>query len=146
MEEVIRDMLAVGVLPVCASGNEGCNYTRSPGNYRNVLSVGASNNQGRVWHRSSSAKININYHEYNIPHLVAPGEQVYSSVVQGGYESWNGTSMATPIVSGVAALLLERDPDLTVSQLRDKLLSRCKLLNQPKERQGLGLVQVGDLS
>ncbi len=146
MEEVIRDMLAVGVLPVCASGNEGRTGTCSPGNYKSVLSVGASNNKGKVWLRSSSETMNVNYSSYNIPHLVAPGEQVYSSVVQGGYEAWNGTSMATPIVSGVAALLLERYPDLTVLELREELLSRCQFLEQPKERQGLGLIQVGDLS
>ncbi|MDJ0661406.1 MAG: S8/S53 family peptidase [Crocosphaera sp.] len=147
MEEVIRDMLAVGVLPVCASGNEGENYTRSPGNYRSVLSVGASNKQGRVTSFSSSGTLIVENTTYKIPHLVAPGEAVYSSVVQGGYEAWNGTSMATPIVSGVAALLLERYPDLTVLDLREELLNRCELLlNQSKERQGKGLIQVGDLS
>ncbi|MDJ0843920.1 S8 family peptidase [Crocosphaera sp.] len=146
MEEVISDMLAVGVLPVCASGNEGRDRTRSPGNYRSVLSVGASNKQGRVTSFSSSGTLTVENTTYNIPHLVAPGEAVYSSVVQGGYEAWNGTSMATPIVSGVAALILERYPDLTVLDLREELLNRCELLNQPKERQGLGLIQVGDLS
>ena len=139
-------MLAVGVLPVCASGNEGRDRTRSPGNYRSVLSVGASNERGRVAGFSSSGTLTVDNTTYNIPHLVAPGEQVYSSVVQGGYEAWNGTSMATPIVSGVAALLLERYPDLTVLDLREELLNRCQLLDQPEKRQGLGLIQVGDLS
>ena len=146
MKEVISDMLALGVLPVCASGNEGRDRTRSPGNYRSVLSVGASNKHNRVASFSSSGSLTVENTTYNIPHLVAPGEQVYSSVVQGGYEAWNGTSMATPIVSGVAALLLEKYPDLTVLDLREELLNRCKALQQPKERQGLGLIQVGNLS
>ncbi|MDJ0598307.1 MAG: S8/S53 family peptidase [Crocosphaera sp.] len=146
MEEVIRDMLAVGVLPVCASGNDGANFTCSPGNYRSVLSVGASNKRGKVASFSSSATLNVENTMYNIPHLVAPGEGVYSSVVQGGYEAWNGTSMATPIVSGVAALLLEKYPDLTVFDLKEELLNRCEVLQQPKERQGVGLIQVGNLS
>jgi subtilisin family serine protease len=54
--------------------------------------------------------------------------------------------MATPIVSGVAALLLERYPDITISDLREELFTRCQDLGQPKERQGLGLIQIGDLS
>lgn len=146
MEDMVSDLLAVGILPVCASGNDGPDYSCSPGNHRSVVSVGASNNESQVWHRSGSAEITINHHAYKIPHLVAPGEAVYSSVVQGGYEAWNGTSMATPIVSGVAALLLEKYPNLTVSKLRAELLRRCKLLEEPKERQGSGLIQVGDLS
>lgn len=145
MQDVIGDMLAVGVLPVCASGNEGRNFTRSPGNYRNVVSVGAMNSQNKVSSFSSSGNLTVDNHSYSIPHLVAPGEQVYSSVVQGGYEAWDGTSMATPIVSGVAALLLERYPDITVNDLREELFSRCQDLGQPKERQGLGLIQVGKL-
>ena len=54
--------------------------------------------------------------------------------------------MATPIVSGVAALLLERYPDITISDLREELFTRCQDLGQPKERQGFGLIQIGDLS
>ena len=146
MEDIISEMLAVGVLPVCASGNEGRDRTRSPGNYRSVLSVGASNKHNRVASFSSSGTLTVNNTIYSVPHLVAPGEAVYSSVVQGGYEAWNGTSMATPIVSGVAALLLEKYPDLTVLDLREELLNRCQALEQPKERQGLGLIQVGNLS
>ncbi|MGK7938597.1 MAG: S8 family serine peptidase [Crocosphaera sp.] len=146
MEDVISEMLALGVLPVCASGNEGRDRTRSPGNYRNVLSVGASNQQNRVASFSSSGTLTVDNTIYSVPHLVAPGEAVYSSVVQGGYQAWNGTSMATPIVSGVAALLLEKYPKLTVLDLREELLNRCEVLEEPKERQGLGLIQVGNLS
>lgn len=145
MEEMMLDLLAVGILPICASGNDGLNVTRSPGNYRSVISVGATNNRDKVASFSSSGTLISDKHQYNIPHLVAPGEQVYSSVTQGGYEAWNGTSMATPIVSGVAALLLERFPDITVNALREELFNRCKTLNEPVTRQGLGLIQVGDL-
>jgi len=75
--------------------------------------------------------------------LVAPGEGVYSSVQGGGYEAWDGTSMATPIVSGVAALILEKySKQMNVGQLFDALLNNCKDLGQDKERQGKGLVQV----
>lgn len=145
MEIIIEDMLAVGVLPICAVGNEGRDRTRSPGNYRAVVSVGATNRSDQIASFSSSGNLTIQNHNYSIPHLVAPGEQVYSSVVAGGYEAWNGTSMATPIVTGVAALLLERYPKITVLQLREELFNRCRNLGHPKERQGLGIVQVGNL-
>ncbi|MEB3151685.1 MAG: S8 family serine peptidase [Sphaerospermopsis sp.] len=74
---------------------------------------------------------------------VAPGESVYSSVLGGGYEAWNGTSMATPIVSGVAALVLEKyNKNISVLNLLDEILTNCKDLGLDKERQGKGLVQV----
>jgi subtilisin family serine protease len=142
MDEVIADLLAIGVLPVCATGNDGRDRSCSPGNYRDVISVGASNQKNRVASFSSGGSLSVENHSYTIPNLVAPGEAVYSAVVTGGYEAWNGTSMATPIVSGVAALILEKYPEMTVTDLREELLSRCQDLKQPRDRQGAGLIQV----
>ena len=76
------------------------------------------------------------------PDGYAPGDDVYSSVMGGGYEAWDGTSMATPIVSGVAALVLEKYPDITLADLAEELLSTCEDLDLPADRQGAGLVQV----
>jgi len=70
---------------------------------------------------------------------------VYSAVVGGGYEAWNGTSMATPIVSGVAALVVERYPDIPVIDLIDLLVTHARDLGLSAERQGGGLVQVPPL-
>jgi subtilisin family serine protease len=81
-------------------------------------------------------------HRYEVPDLVAPGEGVYSSVIGGGYEAWDGTSMATPVVSGVAALILEKYPKIRVTDLVEELLTTCKDLKQNADRQGKGLVQV----
>lgn len=143
MHTVIADLLAVGVLPVIAAGNEGRDNTRSPGNYTEVVSVGAVNSGNKVWASSSSGRITAGNHQYQVPDLVAPGEGVYSSVMGGGYESWNGTSMATPIVSGVAALILQRHPDITVGQLQDELMNTCKFLkNVDPDRQGQGMIQI----
>jgi subtilisin family serine protease len=72
---------------------------------------------------------------------VAPGEGVFSCVMGGGYEPWDGTSMATPIVSGIAALLIEKYRDMTVSDLQEAILNSCKDLGLPPQRQGHGLVQ-----
>jgi subtilisin family serine protease len=142
MDDVIADLLAIGVLPVCATGNDGRNRTCSPGNYRDVISVGAANQQNLVASFSSGGTLRVENHQYTVPNLVAPGESVYSSVVTGGYEAWNGTSMATPIVSGVAALILEKYPNMTVADLREELLLRCQDLQQPVDRQGAGLIQL----
>ncbi len=142
MREAVADLLSVGVLFICATGNEGRNRTRSPGNYIEALSVGAVDSRGRVASFSSSGILVADHHQYIVPDLVAPGEAVYSSVMGGGYEAWNGTSMATPIVAGVAALILEKYPEITVIELEEAILSTCSSLASSPDRQGRGLLQV----
>jgi subtilisin family serine protease len=142
MREAVADLLSVGVLFICATGNEGRNRTRSPGNYIEALSVGAVDSRGRVASFSSSGILVADHHQYIVPDLVAPGEAVYSSVMGGGYEAWNGTSMATPIVAGVAALILEKYPEITVIELEEAILSTCSSLATTPDRQGRGLIQV----
>jgi subtilisin family serine protease len=143
MDNYLETLLAVGILPVCAVGNEGRNRTRSPGNCRSAISVGATNRGERVAAFSSFGTIELDHHQYNVPSLVAPGEAVYSSVVGGHYEAWDGTSMAAPIVSGIAALILEQYPDITVLQLIEELISRCQpIQNDETARQGAGVIKV----
>jgi subtilisin family serine protease len=142
MQAVVEDIRAVGILPIFATGNEGRNRTRSPGNYIDPISVGASNRESRVAGFSSGGTIVTDHHQYTVPDLVAPGEGVYSSVMGGGYEAWDGTSMATPVVSGVAALILEKYPNITIPDIEDEILYTCSDLGVPVERQGKGLVQV----
>ena len=142
MQDAVNDVLQCGLLPVIAAGNEGRNSTRSPGNYRPVLSVGACNKHKAVSSFSSSGTLSVDNQIYRVPDLVAPGEAVTSCVKQGGYHAWDGTSMATPIVSGVAALILERYPDISVADLMDALIDTCIDLRISVERQGAGLVQV----
>lgn len=142
MTTAVSGLLAAGVFPVVAIGNEGRNQTRSPGNYVEVLSIGASTRENKVASFSGGGTIVAESHQYQVPDLVAPGEQVYSCVVGGGYEAWDGTSMATPIVAGIAALLLEKHPDVTVTDLREEVLMSCMDLGLAVDRQGEGLIQV----
>jgi len=59
--------------------------------------------------------------------LAAPGKDIYSTV-PGGYSSLSGISMATPHVSGAAALLLAKSPNMTALQIKDKLFSTVDVL------------------
>jgi len=145
MRGAVADELATGIFLVFAVGNEGRNRTRSPGNYIEGLSVGAAAERSGKYvvpGFSGGGTLRVDHHQYDVPDLVAPGKGVYSSVAGGGYQAWDGTSMATPIVAGVAALILEKYPDITVLELEEELLSTCLDLGLPSTRQGRGLVQV----
>lgn len=119
--EAIRYARDKGVLVVIAAGNETCNNDLSPtypANHPldNIISVGAINRTGNsAWFS--------NYGEQSV-HLAAPGEDIFSTLplTKGGYGSMSGTSMATPIVTGSAALTLANDPTITYKQLREKLM------------------------
>jgi subtilisin family serine protease len=138
MRIMTRVLKRVRTLAVMAIGNEGPNTSRSPGNYPEVISVGASNVNKKIWSSSGGGTLVIDQMSMSAPKLVAPGEGVTSCVMQGGYQSWNGTSMATPIVSGIACLMLERFSNISLADLENELLAACVDLGLPVERQGRG--------
>jgi subtilisin family serine protease len=111
--QIIR---ARDILPVFAVGNEGPGTSRSPGNYDEVLSVGASDEAGTIADFSSSQRF-VDPDERFVPDLTAPGVDVLSSIPGGSTELFSGSSMATPHVAGLAALLFEAFPSATATQI-----------------------------
>ncbi len=127
------------VLPVFAVGNEYAGSSRSPGNYSEALSVGACDKKGRVADFSSSQRFDRTVDPI-VPDLVAPGVDIVSAKPGGGYQSMDGTSMATPHVAGLAALLLEAKPKATVKKLEAAIFASCaRPKGMPPERGGLGI-------
>ena len=94
----------------------------SPANYDNVLGIGAVDSNGIVTNFSDWGFEATN-HVYK-PDMCAPGFHVHSAVPGGGYALKSGTSMASPLVAGAAALLMQSNPNLTVNPaaLRTELL------------------------
>jgi len=138
-EVVIQSLRDAGVLPVVACGNELANSSRSPGNYATVLSVGASDETDRVAAFSSSQTF-ARPDDPVVPDIVAPGVEVLSCAVGGGYRFDSGTSMATPYVAGLAALLLSAKPDATVAELERAILRSCaRPATMPESRANRGV-------
>jgi len=123
-QAVVDALRARNVLPVIAVGNEFANSSRSPGNYVNLISVGASDSDEQVADFSSSQTFN-RADDPLVPDLVAPGVDTLSSLPGGGYGLSNGSSMATPHVAGLAALLAQAEPGATASQLEAAILQSC---------------------
>jgi subtilisin len=138
--DVMRRLRENGVLPIIAIGNEGFGFSRSPGNYPEALSVGAIDSNDHVARFSSSIRFNRDIEPYQ-PNCVAPGVNVISAKPGGGVQAMSGTSMATPHIAGVAALILESQPTATADQLEKAILDTCKpLTGEIKERYGNGLI------
>ncbi|HEX9369425.1 MAG TPA: S8 family serine peptidase [Roseiflexaceae bacterium] len=137
---IIRRLRAQGVLPIFAIGNEGPGTSRSPANYPETLSVGAIDRSRRVAPFSCSVRFNRDRDPVQ-PDVVAPGVGIVSAKPGGGYQAMDGTSMATPHVAGVAALLWQAGPDATVDQIELALRQTCvKLEGEDPLRYGDGLI------
>jgi uncharacterized repeat protein (TIGR01451 family) len=137
----VRTLRAAGILPVFSAGNAGPTAATvgSPASFPEALGVGAADAEKLVARFSSRGP--SPWHE-NKPEIVAPGVNVVSSFAGGGYRSADGTSMAAPHVTGVAALLLQADPSLTPDQLEAILIGTAEPLGAtiPNQATGWGLV------
>ena len=128
-----------GILPVFAVGNEGPGTSRSPGNYAEALSVGAMGRANHIAAFSSSQRF-VRPVDPVVPDLVGPGVAVISARPGGGFQAMDGTSMATPHIAGLGALLLEAKPSATVDELERAILDSCKLRSGwTPDRAGRGL-------
>lgn len=108
LESAINYARSKGVLLVAAAGNDGRNELEYPAAYKSVLAVSAVTKEDKHAFFSNRG---------NYMDLAAPGVDIYSSITRSSYALESGTSMAAPVISGVAALVLSRNPFLTPSQV-----------------------------
>ncbi len=107
----VRAMRAAGIMMVVGAGNEGpgCSTAGTPpANYDEAFSVGAANIGGQIAFFSSRGPVD----GLVKPDVVAPGLAVLSTIPGGGYGFADGTSMASPHVAGLVALLWSANPAL----------------------------------
>lgn len=131
-----------GLVVVAAAGNMGPKpgSITAPGSSKKIITVGSSDMitsafpiSGRGPTRECICK----------PDIVAPGQSIMSCAIRPGkYVAKSGTSMSTPKVSGGIALLLEREPELTNVEIKERLLKTAKDLGLPHNQQGHGLFQL----
>ncbi|MBU7585207.1 MAG: S8 family serine peptidase [Nostoc sp. TH1S01] len=103
-----------GVVVVMAAGNDGGSQPNYPARYANNtgIAVGAVDRNNNLANFSNRSGTN------ELAYVTAPGVDVYSTVPNNQYASYNGTSMATPHVAGVVALMLSANRSLTPTQVR----------------------------
>jgi subtilisin family serine protease len=106
---------AAGIFVVVSTGNDGpsCNTVNAPLSlYSSVFSVGAVDQAGNVTDFSSRGPVIVDGSGRVKPDIVAPGQDVFSSLPGGTYGSESGTSMAGPHLVGVVALMWAANPAL----------------------------------
>lgn len=162
----VNTLWEAGIVVCVAAGNNGPSpgSIGAPGNSRKVITVGACDDDQEVWINGKSIK---NYSGrgptkkcIKKPDFVAPGSNIVSCNARfshripfqkgktspnGYYTVKSGTSMATPMVSGAVALLLEKYPDMTNREVKIRLKQSAKDLGYKHEIQGWGQLNIKDL-
>lgn len=147
----VRNAEAAGVVVVAAAGNSGDGTSSSPGNVYDAISVGATDQNDNIADFSSSESIDTDTDwedppadwpdEYTVPTVAAPGVATVSAIPNGEYAAFNGTSMATPHVSGTVALMQASTPDdLTPAEIRSALETTAVDTGDTQVRQGAGRI------
>ncbi|WP_460806252.1 S8 family serine peptidase [Micromonospora zhanjiangensis] len=124
-------LAAAGIFTVVAAGNSGpyCgSVSDPPAPYPDVLTVGAVDQEGRITEFSSRGPAPGGAAK---PDVVAPGADVLSAWPGGGYATENGTSMATPQVAGVVALMWSANPALVGDLDRTRRILRDTATGRP---------------
>jgi subtilisin family serine protease len=111
----VSQAIAAGVTVVAAAGNQSTSQVSIPAGCTGAIGVAATD--------SADASADFSNWDYPNAFISAPGVAVLSSVPPLGYESWNGTSMASPHVAGLAALLAAQQPLRTPGDVR-RLLAK----------------------
>ena len=115
LQTVVENTRAAGIVVVTSAGNSGpsCNTVQlAPAIYDAAFSIGATDKNDAIAPFSSRGPVVVDGSNRLKPDVVAPGHQIRSSLPGGGYGNLSGTSMASPHVAGLVALLISAQPSL----------------------------------
>jgi len=135
LEDIIKKAYDAGILFVAAAGNATTDNDRRPHypssyNVGNVISVAALDRNDQLASFS-------NYGAKSVA-IAAPGVEMLSTWLDNQYEEKSGTSMATPVVAGVAGLVVANERRISVDDLRKRILGAVDKLDQLKNKVASG--------
>lgn len=116
-QAVVDAALELGCVVVASAGNDGSASLHWPAAYEGVLAVAATGPDDR--------KLSSSQHGWWVD-VCAPGSNILSTVIGGGYGSKSGTSMATPLVSSLCALVSDRWPDWGPEAVREQVVASAR--------------------
>ncbi len=128
VDEAVKFADSLGVLMIHAAGNDGndidttnnfpSRYYLDGGEAQNWMNIGASS-----WKTDQELPASFSNFGKTKVDLFAPGVDIFSTVPSNEYEANDGTSMAAPVVTGIAALLMSYYPDLSASEIKEILIN-----------------------
>ncbi len=122
MFDAIQKALDNNITIVVAMGNDGNDQVEFPAGNQGVIAAGAIDGYDRKTSFSTTGShISIS----------APGYHIYSTFLEKGYTYMNGTSMSTPFIAGVCALILSAHPELTPDEVKSQLEETATDLETP---------------
>ncbi|GAA5443419.1 hypothetical protein Misp06_01595 [Microbulbifer sp. NBRC 101763] len=125
-----NNAMRAGVVVVAAAGNDGpfLNSIGSPGSAEEIVTVGAVDGAGNLADFSSrgmfGTSLDLSSNSVK-PEMLAPGVDITSANLGGGFQTGSGTSFAAPHVAGAAALLRQLHPELTSAEIKALLVNRA---------------------
>lgn len=144
----------VGIVVVAAAGNSGPEFQtiKSPGVSRKIITVGGFDDN-----RLNEGTFDPNLFEianfssrgpcyrYFKPDVIAPAVDIMSCGKDKNYVRLSGTSVATPMVAGMCALIKEKDNSLSPNKIKSLLLSTCKPIAFNRNLEGYGVPDLSKL-
>ncbi len=121
LTEAVKYAVSKGVAVVSAAGNSGSAGISLPGCISFSTTVGAVDSKDRIASFSGRG-LSLD--------IVSPGVSIYSSILGSSYASWSGTSMATPMISGVVALIKSAHPSFSQVEVESRIFSTAKDLGK----------------
>ncbi len=116
--DAIRYAISKGVTVFGSSGNDGSTGPNYPSDFDEVVSVGGTAEQGLYGFTTHGEELDC----------VAPGQEVLTTTIAGGYDSVSGTSASSAVASGIAGLVLSNNPNLTPIELRSIMESTTTIV------------------
>lgn len=126
LEEAVASAYSAGCIVVAAAGNDNTSEKSYPAAFDNYVIAVAATDQNDVksdWGIIQGAHYASNYGIW--VDVCAPGTSILSTYPDNGYTRLNGTSMSTPFVSGLAALILSQNPSQSQATVRSRIETSC---------------------
>lgn len=154
VSKAVDRMSDAGIVTVVAAGNSGPaeSTINSPGTARKAITVGSVNKNKSISDFSSRGPVRLGSEILEKPDVVAPGEDICAASWAGdstgqtcldnNYKSFSGTSMASPHVAGVAALIKQYYPNYSPAQVKNLITNNSDSLGNNRNTEGKGLVNV----
>jgi hypothetical protein len=139
LSTAVNNAVKIGVVFCIAAGNNGAYGTiGSPGCAADAITVGSTDKSNALSYFSSRGPTN---NLYTIkPDILAPGSNITSTYLNDTYKTMSGTSMATPHIAGVSALIKKQHKDWTPAMIKSAIMSTAKDIGLDVMTEGCGIV------